>query len=80
MIITMRFNQEEIPSVSDTSPMTKTQKKANSKRPLSALLDNVPPCANYSPMHVHERDARLNLSAHVNPNVPVELYNLFITL
>lgn len=67
----MRINEEDIPGVSNVSPLTQKQKKLNSKKPLSSLLDAVPPCSNYRP--------RLNLPANMDPNKPLDLYELFIT-
>ena len=75
----MRVNQEEIPGISDASPLTERQKKISRKRPLSDLLEDVPPCSNYMPLHVQERDPHTNLPDDVDSNSPIDLYNLFIT-
>lgn len=75
----MRVNEEEIPGVSDASPLTIKQKKINSKRSLQELLNDVPPCTNYHPVHTHERPARSNLPSHVDASAPIELYDLFVT-
>lgn len=75
----MRVNEEEITGISDISPLTERQKKLNKKKPLSALLSEVPPIGNYAPIQVHDRDACTNLPENVDPHRPIDFYDLFIT-
>lgn len=75
----MRVNQEEIPSVSDVSPITPAQRRLNKKKSLQDLLAAVPPCKTYTPMQVQERPARPNLPGHVDINKPIDFYDLYLT-
>ena len=74
----MRVNEEEIPDVSDASPLTIKQKKINSKKSLQALLNDVSLCSDYHSVPTHERPARSNLPSHVNSSESIELYDLFV--
>lgn len=49
----MRVNEEEIPGVSDVSPLAQKQKKLDSKKSLSSLLAEILPISKYYPMQVH---------------------------
>lgn len=76
----MRHNEEEIPGVSDVSPLSQKKKKSNSKKSLKSLIEAIPPYSNYRPVqHLQERNAQPNLPDNVDPDKPSDFYELFLT-
>ena len=72
----MRLDEQEIPSVSDKSPITEKQHKINRKKGVEGLLNDIPETRNYQPVSVNQRKAK---SLALSKATPSHLFSLFIT-
>lgn len=74
---TMRIDEQEIPSVSDKSPISEKQHRINSKKGVEGLLADIPPCnSDYQPLSISQRAPKSLASPGATP---YELFQLFIT-
>ena len=74
----MCVDEQEIPSVSDKSPITEKQHKINRNRGVEGLLADIPECnsSTYQPVLINQRNAK---SLAPPGATPIELFRLFIT-
>ena len=74
----MGLNEEEIPSVSDKSPVSAKQHKINSKRTVKSILADIPPpLSSYKPISIDDRPPRSLVNGLVD--TPLGFFQLFIT-
>ena len=74
----MGLNEEEIPSVSDKSPISAKQHKIKSKRTVESILADIPPPSlNYTSVSVADRPSK-SLAKGLADS-PLELFQLFIS-
>ena len=73
----MRLDEQEIPSVSDKSPITQKQHRINRKKGVEGLLNDIPEISlDYQPVSVNQRKAK---SLAPSKATPLQLFRLFIT-
>ena len=73
----MRLDEQEIPSVSDKSPITEKQHKINRKKGVEGLLNDIPEISlDYQPVSINQRKAK---SLAPSKATPLQLFRLFIT-
>ena len=63
----MGLKEEEIPSVSDKSPVSaKQHNRINSKRNFKSILTDIPPLSSYKPISIDDRPPRSRVNVLVN--------------
>ena len=76
----MGLNEEELPSVSDKSPVSAKQYKINSKRTVKSILADIPtPLSSYKPISIDDRTRPPRSLVIDLVDTPFGFFQLFIT-